>query len=162
MSTSKPRITVTFEPRVYQALQALSEASDQPMSKIVAGIVEASTATLERMAVSFGQLKHLQRSEVQRLTDALDDASSALEPVVHAALNQMDLFSGKLGAAGAASARSAASARTHGAAVSAKSPPTNRGVTPKAGKSGKGTPDKAGRGVVSEKVFKKTPAKKRG
>lgn len=148
MATTKPRITVTLTEHQHEVLRTMSEASGKSMSAFLSELLELSLPTFEKMAVTFQKLKDVQRFETSRISDALHEANEVLEPLANAAAGQFDMFLGRV---------------EHAAqrpAEAAKSPLTNRGVTPTGAKSVKAAPAKAGRHVVSKKVLKKSPAKK--
>lgn len=128
------------------------------MSGMLGEFIESAMPTFERMAATFQQMKHVNDKEKARIVAALDEAQTALEPIVLAAVGQFDLFLGNIGAsAGVATGEDAG--RAGAAAVVAPSPPTNRGVTPKRGKSPQPSTVKASRPVSKLKFLKKVGGK---
>lgn len=156
MPTTKPRITVTLTQRQHDVLTAISSNSGQSMSAFVSEMLEQALPVLERMAESFRKIKAAQVEQKQRIAQELDQAQSAVEPVLAQVLGQFDLFMGKIERA----AGVAGTERSSGAAAPAPAatPVTNRGVTPTPAKSPKSSPRQALRGSAPRKL----PAKKQG
>lgn len=85
MSTSKPRITLTLEPAVYEVLRRLSSASGDSMSAVVTSFLDVAVPQMDRMVTILEQAKaipqqardellgSLERGEA-KLLSALDDA----------------------------------------------------------------------------------------
>lgn len=99
MATLKPRITITLTERQHAVLRSISENSGQSMSTFVCELLEQSLPVLERMAETFRKIKTAQDEQRLRIVRELDDAQSAVEPVLMQALGQFDLFMGKVEAA---------------------------------------------------------------
>ena len=57
MPTSKPRITVTLTEEQHAILRKISAAGGQSMSGVISEVMLMAQPALERMAVSFHQLK---------------------------------------------------------------------------------------------------------
>lgn len=158
MATTKPRITVTLNQRCYDIIKSISESSGKPMSGFVSEMLEAASPTLERMAVTFQKIKHAQDSERSKFIDSIDDAQSALEPVVMESIGQFDLFLAKVDAAAdAVSAKGGPRSRGVPSTASAAvpTPGTNRGVTPIRTKQPQPSNAKALKPVLKIKVLKK-------
>lgn len=155
MATTKPRITVTLNQEQYQVLQTISAASGQSMSGVLVEFIQAALPTFERMAATFVRAKQAVQVDRARVTQALDEAQAALEPLALAAIDQFDLFATALDGAIAP----AASPRAAQAAAPDRgrhAPLTNRGDTPP-GKNGlKPLRDKASMPVLKKEVLKKT------
>ena len=146
MAKAKPRITVTLNDKSYAVLKAISDCSGQPMSTFISEMLDSARPTLERMAATFQKIKHAQDAERARFLERVDDAQSAIEPVVMATLGQFDLFLGQIENAVGIRAVTDASAASTGIDImppAAKSPPTNRGDTPPRGKRLKASSGKA-------------------
>ena len=149
MATTKPRITVTLIERQHEVLKIISDCGGQSMSSLMGELIEVSLPTFERMANTFQRLHQAKNYERAKMIEAFDQAQAVLEPIAAEALDQFDLFLGRIeGATGAV---------THappGAGASAPdaptAPATNRGATPIYGTGGK-----AGQARVS-KVSKKS------
>lgn len=141
MATTKPRITVTLTQRQHDVLKAISEYGGQSMSAFVSEILEQSLPVLERMAESFRKIKAAQDEQKKRIATELDQAQSAVEPMLDQVIGQFDLFMARIEEAAGADdggKRSAAAA----APAAVLTPATNRGVTPKAGRGRKSPPGK--------------------
>jgi uncharacterized protein (DUF1778 family) len=154
MSTTKPRITVTLTEHQHEVLKAVCAASGQSMSAFLGEVVEMSMPTFEKMAQAFGRLRNVQQVEKQRLADALERAHGEVEPLARAVMGEFGRMVDAIEAAAEPPSRSARSTRKAGLDASSKmagqapgSPLTNRGVTPKVGKSRKSLSGKANRQV---------------
>ena len=158
MATTKPRITITLNDKSYAVLKAISECSGQPMSTFVTEMLDSARPTLERMAATFQKIKRAQDAERARFLERVDDAQSAIEPVVMATLGQFDLFLGQIENAVGIRAVTDASAASTGIDImppAAKSPPTNRGDTPTRAHASKPKQGKASGAVLKNAVSKK-------
>lgn len=158
MATTKPRITITLNDKSYAVLKAISECSGQPMSTFVTEMLDSARPTLERMAATFQKIKQAQDAERARFLERVDDAQSAIEPVVMATLGQFDLFLGQIeNAVGIRSVTDASAASTgiDRMPPAAKSPPTNRGDTPTRAHASKPKQGKASGAVLKNAVSKK-------
>lgn len=143
MATTKPRITVTLTQRQHDVLKAISEYGGQSMSAFVSEILEQSLPVLERMAESFRKIKAAQDEQKKRIATELDQAQSAVEPMLDQVIGQFDLVMARIEeAAGAPAADGALRAAPDGAPAAVLTPATNRGVTPKAGRGRKSPPGK--------------------
>lgn len=109
MATTKPRITITITHRQHELLKAISEATGASMSANVSELLETCEPVLERIANTMQKLQSINAQRKASVAAALDEAQSALEPVMDAALGQFDLFSSRLerAAAGDGDARAA-------------------------------------------------------
>ena len=151
MATTKPRITVTLTERQHEVLKIISDCGGQSMSSLLGELIEVSLPTFERMANTFQRLHQAKNYERAKMIEAFDQAQAVLEPIAAEALDQFDLFLGRIeGATGAV---------THaplGAGASAPDAPTtpltNRGVTPSEGKGRKGRQAKASSSFSSPEV----------
>lgn len=144
MSTTKPRITVTLEPRAHEVLSRLSAAGGESMSQIVAGFVELAIPSLERVVVVLERAKAAPEEVRAGLSAALDRADRQLIPALTSALDQTDLFladalqaSAPQPAADASAPRPARGRRKAAARPSTPVPVTR----------GSGGPAKGGKGV---------------
>ena len=158
MATTKPRITITLNDKSYAVLKAISECSGQPMSTFVTEMLDSARPTLERMAATFQKIKQAQDAERALFLERVDDAQSAIEPVVMHTLGQFDLFLGAVEKA--VEGRGAGSACVAGApsplpSAPARSPSTNRGDTPTRAHASKPKQGKASGAVLKNAVSKK-------
>jgi hypothetical protein len=128
MATTKPRITVTLTERQHEVLKIISDCGGQSMSSLLGELIEVSLPTFERMANIFQKLRQVKTAERARMVQALDDAQSALEPIANAAVDQFDLFLGRIeqAAEGVGPQRSEDTIT----AAAPLAPVTNRGATP--------------------------------
>lgn len=154
MATTKPRITVTLTTRQHEVLKSISEWSGQPMSGFLNELIDLSLPTMERMAATFQKIKMAQDAQRQKIIAELDVAQSAMEPIVQSMTGQFDLFMAKVEEA-VGRTTDAATAAPAPAPRRPKSPPTNRGDTPREGKQRKASTGKASRPVRTTKVLKK-------
>jgi len=115
MTTKKPRITVTLEPRTYELLKSLQESGGQSMSQFVSEMLHEAEPMLERMAVLFSRVKEQQDANRARIVGGLQDVQQNLEPMLVEMLGQWDMFMADSGLE-----EKKKSKRPH---------PTNRGVT---------------------------------
>jgi len=153
MATTKPRITITLEPRVYELLRSISENSHQPMSAFVGELLSESIPVLERMAVTFQQIVQVKDQQLQQIASAVDDAQRSIEPVLQQVIGQFDIFldqsltqKSKVGV-GAIEAGETPTAEEAFRPKSATSRPrTNRGATNSTPKARKPNTGKASKG----------------
>jgi hypothetical protein len=92
MSTAKPRITITLEPRVYEVLRRLSAASGDSMSAIVTDFLDVAVPPMERMVVVLEQANSLPAKTKEGLRGSILRAEAKLLPAVAALADQNDLF----------------------------------------------------------------------
>lgn len=155
MATSKPRITITLRPRQYEVLKAISDNSGQSMSAFVSEILEQSLPVLERMAESFRKIKSAQDEQKKRIAEELDQAQSAVEPILEQVMGQFDLFMAKVESAAGVGSTDARMRAGDPAPAEARTPATNRGVTPSPSNPSKPAPSKARRASTASKVSPK-------
>lgn len=96
MSTTKPRITVTLEPRSYEVLSRLSAADGQSMSKIVAGFVDMAVPSLERVVLVLERAKTAPSEVRAGLAASIARADEHLIPALLDHIDQADMFLGQL------------------------------------------------------------------
>ena len=136
MATTKPRITVTLTERQHEVLKIISATGGSSMSALLGELIEVSLPTLEWMANTFQKLRQAQTIERAKMVEAMDESLAVLEPIAAAAVDQFDLFLGKIEqAAGEETTRRGTTGGTSPAASSA--PVTNRGATTPRAKSRK-------------------------
>lgn len=155
MATNKPRITVTLTQRQHDVLTAISANSGQSMSAFVSEMLEQSLPVLERMAESFRKIKAAQDEQKRRIVDELDQAQTAMEPILGQVLGQFDLFMNRMEDVAGASIGGAAGTGS-GSPAPGSTPVTNRGVTPTPAPTPKPAPRKAFRGSSPKKVSSKS------
>lgn len=153
MPTAKPRVMVTLEERQHQVLASMSKSTGQSMSSILGELVDQAMPVLERMAVTFGKLRHMRDAERSKLVDSLEAAQAAFEPLAQEAVGQFDLFLANVEKASRAPGLPR-SGRPGGQAKH-RTPPTNRGVTPHPKKRPKAKRGAASKPIRSKSVFSK-------
>lgn len=155
MATTKPRITVTLTERQHEVLKIIAATGGSSMSSLLGELIEASLPTLERMANTFQKLRQAQILERAKMVEAMDESLAVLEPIAAAAVDQFDLFLGKIEKA--VEGAPDGSGATPGAPSTAPTAPvTNRGATNTRAKARK--PSAARVSKVSEKSsFSKKP-----
>jgi len=103
MATTKPRITVTLSPEVYETLSALSNLQERSMSSIVSELLEISHPIQSRVlaALSHAQTVKLEANAdfASELDRAQAQAESALAPLL-AILDGMALRSSQAASEG--------------------------------------------------------------
>jgi hypothetical protein len=92
MSTTKPRITITLEPQVYEVLRRLSAASGDSMSAIVTNFLDVAVPPMERMVVIMEQAKAIPDEAKESLRGAILRAEAQVLPAAAAVIDQADLF----------------------------------------------------------------------
>lgn len=155
MATTKPRITLSLQPRLYEVIRTISGATGQPMSGIISELLETSVPVLERLAATTQRFKAVKDDERATLLAALADAEATLAPVAQGVLGQFDLF---LEQAVAFASKPQQSRSDSSAAGAPQTPRTNRGVTPTRRKPRKPSNGKASRAISPSVVS----TKKRG
>ena len=160
MATTKPRITITLNHRQYEVLKAISDCSNQPMSAFISELLEESLPVLERMAESFRKIKAAQDEQKKRIADELEQAQAGVEPILEQVLGQFDLFMTRVEAAAGAGGEGMRKRPPAPVSAAARTPVTNRGVTPTPTKTRKAPTGKASKPVEAEKVFQKFRGRK--
>lgn len=102
MATSKPRITITLEPRTYEVLSRMSKAGNESMSQIVTGLVDLAVPSLERVVAVIERAATASDEVKDGMRAALDRADRAIIPQLIDAAQQGDMFLAGLAAEGEA------------------------------------------------------------
>lgn len=105
MATKKPRITVTLEQPIYEALRVLSDSSGQSISSIIVEFLCAACPVFERMAAISSRVREQQESERTRFRESLISVQNEIEPYAISSLDQMDLFLARMDASAASNPR---------------------------------------------------------
>ena len=155
MATTKPRITVTLTHRQYDVLRVISECGGQPMSAFISELLEQSLPVLERMGESFRKIKAAQDEQKKRIVEELDQAQAEVEPVLELVLGQFDLFMTRVEAAAGAGGEGMRKRPPAPVSAAARTPVTNRGVTPSPSHPPKRPRRKASEAIPSPKVSSK-------
>lgn len=128
MPTAKPRITITLTENQHRLLRGLSQLSGQSMSSYVSEFLAVAEPTLERMAGTLQRIKQVDEQRRQQIVKQLEEAQTAFEPLMHAAVEHGDLFFDMMEEAATGVPPARGSARTE-RTVDAATPHANRGVT---------------------------------
>ena len=94
MATTKPRITVTLEPRTHEVLARLAAVSHKSMSSIVAQFVDVSAPSLERVVVVMERAKAAPKETLDGVAASVERASRDVIERLQAAMGQADMFLG--------------------------------------------------------------------
>jgi hypothetical protein len=92
MSTKKPRITITLEPRSYEVLSRLSAVGGDSMSQIVSQFVDLALPSLERLVLVLERARSATKETHVGLAAALERAERDLIPALESTLKQRDMF----------------------------------------------------------------------
>jgi hypothetical protein len=92
MSTTKPRITVTLEPRTYEVIARLSAVGGESMSQIVAQFVDLAVPSLERVVVILERAKAAPEKVRAGLAASIERAEADMLPAMLSSVGQFDMF----------------------------------------------------------------------
>lgn len=92
MATSKPRITVSLEPDVYEVVSRLANANRKSMSSVVTDFLDLAQPQMRRMVVILEAARAAPDQAKASIRKSLDRAESVLLPVLLEAIEQQDLF----------------------------------------------------------------------
>lgn len=92
MSTTKPRITITLEPKVYELLRRLSAVNGHSMSSIVTEFLEVAVPPMERMVVVLEQAKALPAETKEGVRGSILRAEAKVLTAVAAFTDQTNSF----------------------------------------------------------------------
>ena len=98
LATSKPRITVTFEPRTYEVLSRMAASQGESMSQLVAGLVELAVPSFERVLVVVERAATASDEVKAGMRAALDRAERDIVPQLVEVAKQHDMFLSTFGA----------------------------------------------------------------
>jgi hypothetical protein len=90
MSTTKPRITLTLEPEVYEVVRRLSAASGDSMSAVVADFLDVAVPQMQRVALVLEHAKAIPSQTKEELRHSLDRSEAKLLSAVAAVTEQAD------------------------------------------------------------------------
>lgn len=156
MPTVNPRITITLEPSVHAVLRRVSELTGGSMSSMIGELLKQSEPVFTRMVRVMEAAVAARESLSTEMVESLDRAQAKLEGQLGLAIDDMDegfrpileeAERVKRRAAGAGGARLP---RTPAPAArrAARTPLSNRGVTPLPGKAKKAAKKGGGHGPV--------------
>lgn len=146
MATTKPRITLSLDPQLYQVLRLISGAGGQSMSGIISELLETALPTLEKMAETMLYLQRAKGVQREAVLKAMGEAEAVLAPLVQQAGASYDLFTSRVESAASGAGNRPRVAGTDSGARP-RTPHTNRGVTPTGRKPQKPSNRKASRAI---------------
>lgn len=91
MATSKPRITLTLEPRTYEIVQRLAKANGQSMSRVITDFLHVAEGQMERAVALLEAAAGASDKAREGVRRTLQRAESALVPALLQALDQQQL-----------------------------------------------------------------------
>lgn len=90
MATSKPRITVTVEPDVYETLHALAQLQDRSMSSIVSEFLTMVNPIQQKVLAAIQHVSSIQESSKADLVKQLEEGHVLAESAVGPLLQLLD------------------------------------------------------------------------
>lgn len=97
MATTKPRITITLEPRQYEVLRAIRDGSGFDMSTIIRDLISASEPVLVQTAIALQKVKTATDAQKVEMAKVIEASQAKYEPILAAGLDQLDMFFGQVG-----------------------------------------------------------------
>lgn len=107
MSTTKPRITITLEPKQYEVISRLAALQKGSMSRIVSELLAEVTPMLEKVCDTMAIAVKANDDMKARIFKSCEEAEQDMRPLVEAVTNQLDMFAGGVRAAVGAGAGAA-------------------------------------------------------
>lgn len=146
MSTSKPRITLTLEPAVYEVLRRLSSASGDSMSAVVTSFLDVAVPQMDRMVTILEQAKAIPQQARDELLGSLERGEAKLLSALEDAAGHSLLMIERMQSATQADGVSVAQPRTRRPVAGGSTPVPLTGGSGRAGKPVKavGTASKKG------------------
>ncbi len=92
MGTTKPRITITLEPRAYEVVRRLAAANGRPMSATVTEFLDVALPPMERLVVVLEQAAAMPQATRDAVRASLSRAEAKLLPAFAAGLAQVDFL----------------------------------------------------------------------
>jgi hypothetical protein len=92
MSTTKPRITLTLEPRAYEIVRRLAAANGASMSSTITEFLDVALPPMERLVVVLEQAVAMPEATRQQVRDSIGRAEAKLLPALAGNLAQMDFL----------------------------------------------------------------------
>lgn len=96
MATTKPRITITLEPRQYEVLKAIREVSGFDMASIIRDLISASEPVLVQTAIALQKVKSATDAQKVEMAKVIEASQAKYEPILAAGLDQLDMFFGQV------------------------------------------------------------------
>lgn len=97
MATTKPRITITLEPRQYEVLKAIRDGSGFDMASIIRDLINASEPVLVQTAIALQKVKNATDAQKGEMAKVIAATQVKYEPILAAGLDQLDMFFGQVG-----------------------------------------------------------------
>lgn len=91
MATTKPRITITMDPRVYEVVNRLASANGRSMSAVVTDFLDLVQPQMERMVVLLEAARRAPEEAAAGIKTSLAKAERALRPALLESLRQTEL-----------------------------------------------------------------------
>lgn len=91
MSTEKPRITVTLEPRLYEVVRRLAKANGQTMSRVIVDFLGVAEGPMRRAVTILERAAHAPGEARDRVRGSLHRAERSVVPVLLEGLRQTEL-----------------------------------------------------------------------
>ena len=92
MATTKPRITITLEPKQHELLQRLAAQRNVSMSSLVSELVEAVEPSMRRVSSLMDRASKAPEMVREGIVDAVERAEQLLTELAGPSLRQRDLF----------------------------------------------------------------------
>ena len=134
MSTTKPRITLTLEPAVYEVLRRLSAASGDSMSAVVADFLDVAIPQMDRMVTILEQAKAIPQQTKDELRESLERGEARVLSALDDATAHSLLLMARMENATQAAGAGGASPRTKRATAGGSTPVPLTGGSGRVGK----------------------------
>jgi uncharacterized protein (DUF1778 family) len=90
MATSKPRITVTLEPEVYETISGLAEIQGRSMSSIVSELLTMVNPVQQKVLAAVQRAMNVQESSKASLISQLEKGQEEAEMAIGPLLKMLD------------------------------------------------------------------------
>ena len=97
MATTKPRVTVTLEPRVYETFKVFAEAQGTRPSKVIAELLSEVEPSIRKTLALLLAAKDAPKEVIADLVRSFDDAARGVEALADNAYSQLDNMGSQLG-----------------------------------------------------------------
>jgi len=96
MATSKPRIVISCTPERYDLIRRLSVMQEQTMSRTVTDLLEQVEPMLREICAALEAAQQAKGKPAAKLIAALSHMQAAVQDAAAQAVDQVDMFSGKM------------------------------------------------------------------
>lgn len=96
MATTKPRITITLEPEVYDLFKGLSEAQGRPMARIISELLTEVSPPLQRTLSLLMAAKQAPKQVLEQLAANFEMAERDVKGMFGESMVQLDALLGDL------------------------------------------------------------------